>query len=91
MSLIRFLIFLVLGYIGYRVLRRFISGTGRIPESRKDGVIDDMVQDPVCGTYIPRKSAYGVRTSPDGKESFFCSRECIQTYDEKTSRESTGT
>ena len=43
----------------------------------------DMVQDPNCGTYIPKKQS--VRKSMRGKEYFFCSKKCSDEYSSKKS------
>lgn len=46
-----------------------------------DGVIDTMVQDPNCSTFIPRTGA--LRKRIGGREHYFCSRKCLKEYREK--------
>lgn len=41
----------------------------------------DMVQDPVCKTYIPRGSA--VSADVGGQTYLFCSRDCADTFQSK--------
>jgi YHS domain-containing protein len=69
-----------LGYIGYRIYRRIREmlppGTGR--DSRPLGEPETLVQDPVCGTYIPRRNA--LKTVRDGQEYFFCSEGCFMHF-----------
>lgn len=43
--------------------------------------IDEMVQDPVCEVYIPKRNALAVIIS--GQEYFFCSRECMQKFNKE--------
>lgn len=42
---------------------------------------NDMVQDPVCKTYIPRGSA--VSADVGGQTYLFCSRDCADTFQSK--------
>ena len=44
-----------------------------------------MVQDPNCGTYIPRSEA--VRRSVGGEDRWFCSEACAEAYLEKRREE----
>lgn len=39
---------------------------------------NDMLQDPVCRTYVPRGTA--VSASIGGQTYFFCSQDCAQTF-----------
>ncbi len=41
----------------------------------------DMVQDPNCGTYVPKKQS--ITKSVRGKEHFFCSKKCAEEYSSK--------
>ena len=61
----RFIIYLVLAYVAYRVLKAVIRPKDRISRSENGGVIDEMVQDPQCKTYIPRRQA--IEKTIDGK------------------------
>ena len=72
--MIRWALFLLVLFMAYRVVRRFLAGRARRPE-RKDGErIDDvMVKDPECGSYFPQRD--GVVLKDGGRELHFCSRE----------------
>ena len=49
----RLLIFAFLAYVLYRVIKGVLS-SGHRPVSRNErGSVDEMVQDPLCKTYIP--------------------------------------
>jgi YHS domain-containing protein len=74
----RLLIFAFLAYLFYRVIKVVLS-SGQRPVSRDDRVtIDEMVQDPLCKTYIPLRDA--LRRTIAGKEYFFCSSECAEKF-----------
>ena len=76
--MLRLIFFVILGYILYRLLKSFF-GAGRKVYRNSDGtVIDEMVQDPVCKTYIPKRQA--VNIVKKGREYFFCSRECAEEF-----------
>jgi len=80
----KFLFFIVAFYIFYRILkitwkvftRPDQEADKRSPEGK---VIDEMVQDPFCKTYIPRRNA--VKKVINGQELFFCSQECAVKYE----------
>lgn len=76
--IIRLIIFIFLVYILYRVTKNLFGSKEKIRQKTTDGIIDEMVLDPACGTYIPRRDA--IRQVVDGKEIFFCSDECASTY-----------
>ncbi|MDY6974418.1 MAG: YHS domain-containing protein, partial [Thermodesulfobacteriota bacterium] len=67
------------GYIFYRGVRGLFGFPGKIDQRRSNGVIDEMVQDPQCKTYIPRRDAR--RKIVGGKERFFCSKECADRFE----------
>jgi uncharacterized protein len=77
----RFLIFVFLAYLLYRVIKGVLS-SGQRPVSRNDrGTIDEMVQDPFCKTYIPLRDA--LKRTIAGKEHFFCSKECADKFEKQ--------
>ena len=39
---------------------------------------EELVQDPNCQTYIPKRSALKKRIS--GKDYFFCKKECLKNF-----------
>ncbi|MBN1271561.1 MAG: hypothetical protein JXB26_04750 [Candidatus Aminicenantes bacterium] len=82
MSLIKIFYYGLIFYLIYLVVRFFFSLSKKKPPSKtipsRSGV---MVKDEYCNTYIPREEA--IREIIDGKEYFFCSRECRNKFLEK--------
>jgi YHS domain-containing protein len=48
------------------------------PEERHTAVTEDMVQDPLCRTYLPQSQA--IRRHIHGREHFFCSPGCVEKF-----------
>lgn len=82
--MIRILILIFVGYIAYRLIRRYL-GPGQKVEPRPEvGSIDEMVQDPFCKTYIPKRTA--LRRVVAGREYFFCSESCADRFEGEAKR-----
>jgi YHS domain-containing protein len=81
---VRLIIFILLGFFLYRLVRRALGTVSR-PRRAPDGVIDEMVQDPQCKTYVPRRDAR--RKVIDGKEHYFCSKECEDKFIAESKRD----
>ncbi len=84
MGLIRLFIFGALIYLLYRLVKAALGPSKSIDRRRSNGVIDEMVQDPNCQTYIPRRDAQ--KRTVAGREYFFCSKECADKYEEESKR-----
>ena len=76
--MLKLLIFAVAGYLLYRVLVRAFGFRLDVDRNEPGGIIDEMVQDPVCKTYFPLRDAR--RKVIQGKEYFFCSEECADRF-----------
>lgn len=76
--MVRLLIFLTLAYVIYLVLRKVFRGISAPRRTDGGQVIDEMVQDPQCKTYVPRRQAR--RKVIGGREHFFCGRECEEKF-----------
>ena len=50
----------------------------KIRKTENSGVIDEMVKDPFCDTYIPVRDAK--RRVINGREYFFCSEACADKF-----------
>ena len=73
-------IFAVVCYMLYRLFMNDRKKLGQKEEQERKRKIDsnEMVKDPVCGTYVDKSSAISVR---NGSETlYFCSYECRQKY-----------
>jgi YHS domain-containing protein len=77
--MIKLIIYVVLGYLLYRVFKGLFSPSKGLEKRGSAGVIDEMVQDPLCKTYIPRRDAQK-RVIGDN-EYFFCSNECASKFE----------
>ncbi|OGW67861.1 MAG: hypothetical protein A3H49_03920 [Nitrospirae bacterium RIFCSPLOWO2_02_FULL_62_14] len=79
MGIIRLMLVVGVLVVAYFLLRsairefRGLKGPFQPPASR-----EDMVQDPVCKTYVPRGSA--VSADVGGQTYLFCSRDCADTF-----------
>jgi hypothetical protein len=49
---------------------------GRSATAPRPSLPDELVKDPVCGTYVVRSRA--VRRAGDGEPRYFCSEECAR-------------
>ena len=76
--MLKFLVLIILGVLVYRTARRFMSLGQKPQQGPVEGSVDEMVQDPSCMTYIPRRDAQ--RKVVGGKEFFFCSKECSDKF-----------
>jgi YHS domain-containing protein len=76
--MIRIIFLAVLAYILYRLVKGIFSARTKIDRRKAGGVIDEMVQDPSCRTYIPRRES--VRRVIEGQEYLFCSDECADKF-----------
>ena len=79
--MIKFLLLIFLGFFLYRAVRKYMLLGQKPEQSPGDGPVDEMVQDPSCMTYIPRRGAQ--RKVVGGKEFFFCSKECAEKFEKE--------
>ena len=78
--MVRILIFAFLAYLFYHALKKIFGSGKEIERGRGSGkVIDEMVQDPSCKTYIPMRES--VRRVIGGKTYFFCSEACASKFE----------
>lgn len=77
----RLLLGIVIGYLlfrAYRKIKESLSLKQQAPSPPKIKEPDTLLQDPVCGTFIPRREA--LKLVKDGKEYFFCSEGCLKRF-----------
>jgi YHS domain-containing protein len=83
-TVIKLLLFCVIIYCGYKILKSAVKtlgfgGTGPSQVNASRGNVENvMIQDPVCKVYFARKD--GVCHQIGGKELCFCSEECREKY-----------
>jgi len=89
MGVFRWVAIVILFYLIYRVLRSlFLPG---MPSSGDDALgrpdrpsadeAEELVADPECGIYLPRKEA--LEAWVEGRTEFFCSAACRDRYIER--------
>lgn len=80
--MIRFLIWGLLLYVGYRILVSLVSGNRsdtKTPGNREEA--ETTHRDPVCGVYLSEDQAVIGRL--DGQRHYFCSMDCLEKYREQ--------
>ena len=73
---LRLLIGIIVVYLLYRLIAGKKPRQGPSKTELKAG--EDLVQDPVCRTYVPISHAH--RLSIDGKVCYFCGAACLEQY-----------
>lgn len=88
-KLIQYALIALAIWVLYKGIRNFFAGAqprGQRPRAkggaRPGEVMDEMVQDPACGTYLPRHEA--LRVWVKGQERFFCSEACRDKFLEES-------
>lgn len=80
--MIRFIIFFILCYILYRLVKSLALPTpkkpGESPIRSNETITDEMVMDPSCHVYIPKLEAITAKIA--GETIYFCSKECKKKY-----------
>ena len=88
--MIKLLIVVAMCYLAYRVYR-FMKVTSRTAEPkvlRKEEVKGvDLVEDPICHTYIPLNSVHKKVVRKDGVTVYFCSQKCFEQYRSQAKQE----
>ncbi len=79
--MLRFLFIVILGYLIYRTLKGVFASRRLLNKDQGGGMINEMVQDPFCKTYIPKRES--IKRRIGGKEFFFCSNECADKFEEE--------
>ena len=77
--MIRPLLLLVLFFLLYTILHSLIKNMfiqGR--KLNREPELEELVQDPHCQTYIPKRTA--IRKRVKGREYYFCDKECARRF-----------
>ena len=85
----RFLLILALLMLLYFLLRRALREfkLRHLNDRGLSGDPDQMVQDPVCHTFVPRKTAFVAFVETVGGQTYcFCSRDCAAAFQKQLSR-----
>lgn len=78
----RFFVFIILFYLLYKIIKTIgrpkpENGENYQFKSSSAGG-EDLIEDPVCHTYVPMSQAYKKEIS--GKNYYFCSQQCSDKY-----------
>jgi YHS domain-containing protein len=80
--MVRLLLWLLIIYIGYRIILTLTSGKKKETEPRGSTSDGDVAhRDPVCGMYVSEEDA--VIGKLDGQRHYFCSMGCLEKYREQ--------
>jgi YHS domain-containing protein len=77
--MIRLIYYALIFYLLYRLIKGFLKQGKEYQKKAEDERIDEMVQDPFCKIYIPRREAFSRNLG--GKEILFCSKECADKFE----------
>ena len=75
----RFVLFILLFIIFYYILSSLIKAIFFLKRGMDKGSEpEELVQDPYCQTYIPKRSAIKKRVA--GRNYYFCNRSCLKSF-----------
>jgi YHS domain-containing protein len=77
--MLRWIIILFVGLVVYRYLRRFLASPKLPKRNPPQEIQDEMVQDPACKVYLPKRQAKVLNTS-NGMNYYFCSTQCREKF-----------
>ena len=83
--MIKVIIYVLIAYLLYRALKAFLLPKINTMSQENGKVIDEMIQDPFCEKYVPRREA--IRRTIKGKDYFFCSESCADQFEAKNMKD----
>lgn len=79
---LKIIIIIVLGYLLYRLYmagrKKRLAAEAEQQQRGRAAIEDVLVQDPSCGSYVPRGQALRLRSRE--RDFFFCSEKCRQAF-----------
>jgi YHS domain-containing protein len=87
--MLRWIIIALIFYLVYRLVRGKMGALKTTPRTPPQQIQDEMVQDPVCGVYVPKRQAL-VWGANQKEEKYFCSPECREKYEKEFIKEKEG-
>jgi YHS domain-containing protein len=77
--MVRFILLILLLFMLYYILLNFLTNILRPRKTMTQGSgAEELVQDPYCQIYIPKRSAVKKRIA--GSMRYFCNQECLKNY-----------
>jgi YHS domain-containing protein len=83
--MLRWIILLIVLYLAYKLLKGYLFPPKIARRDPPKEINDEMVQDPVCQVYIPKRQAVAL-SDPNGTIHYFCSTKCRDAYSKKTAQ-----
>ena len=75
----RFVLYLLFFLIFYFLLRLFMKDIhGFQKRADRGSEAEELVQDPHCKTYVPKR--FAIRKRVEGHDYYFCRKECLAKY-----------
>jgi len=88
--MVRIILFCVLVYLFIKLINRLFFAGGSPARPAQDlftsgqNSVREMVQDPVCKVYVPKKDA--LTLSRNGTTYYFCCAECLRKFENTPGR-----
>jgi len=77
-------VLLVIVYFLVRsAVRGFFQKRQEVARAQSTGKPSELVQDPICGMFVPKEGAYFIRNAD--RTHFFCGESCRDIYEKKLS------
>lgn len=77
-----YILILLLIYILWRIVSGFPGAGKKNRENREESPdllsSEELMQDPVCGMYVPKSTAFKVKK--EGERFYFCGEECRRKF-----------
>jgi len=85
--MLRLFIIAFLCYLAYVTASKYLKAKDKeLPKGGSSGdIVDELVEDPICHKYVPKKNAFIVRI--DGYYYYFCSMECAEIFKKRLEEE----
>ena len=77
--LFRWIIILIVFFLLFSYLKRFLSSPKLPKRNPPQEIQDEMVQDPVCKVYLPKRQAVVLKSS-NRLNYYFCSAQCRDQF-----------
>jgi YHS domain-containing protein len=75
---VRLIFFLLLFYIGFRIVQGYLRSRDTEEKTLPPATGEETHRDPVCGVYVAQEDAVVGRM--EGERVYFCSMACLEKY-----------
>jgi YHS domain-containing protein len=81
--ILRLVIGIIVVYLLFKLFKAW-KALGGASKPDVPAVGEDLVEDPLCHTYVP--VSHAVQAAVDGKIVYFCSQKCLEQYQENRNK-----